>query len=111
MIKVSSIIDKQKAAVRSKAVVLLLLICCFMYHPLFVVVLCWFLFWYASLCVLSCFDEEEKSGCFALIVSCLITVYVPWLILKVPWVGLQCVIVVFPDPTHLLFQARLYLQN
>ena len=25
------------------------------------------------------------------------------LFLKVPWVVLQCVIVVFPDPTHLLF--------
>ena len=28
---------------------------------------------------------------------------VPWLFLMVPWVGLQCVIVVFPDHTHLLF--------
>ena len=26
-----------------------------------------------------------------------------WLFLTVPWVGLQCVIVVFPDHTHLLF--------
>ena len=25
------------------------------------------------------------------------------LFLEVPWVGLQCVIVVFPDHTHLLF--------
>ena len=24
-----------------------------------------------------------------------------WLFLAVPWVGLQCVIVVFPDHTHL----------
>ena len=111
LITVSSIIDKQKAVVCSKVVVLLLLICCFMYLPLFAVVLCWSLYWYALLCVLSSFDEEEKSGCFALIVVCLVTAYVPWLILKVPWVGLQCVIVVFPDPTHLLFQARLYLQN
>ena len=26
-----------------------------------------------------------------------------WLFLTVPWVGLQCVIVVFPDHTHLHF--------
>ena len=26
-----------------------------------------------------------------------------WLFLMVPWVGLQCVIVVFPDHIHLLF--------
>ena len=30
------------------------------------------------------------------------TVSVLWLFLMVPWVGLQCVIVVFPDHTHLL---------
>ena len=28
-------------------------------------------------------------------------VIVVWLFLAVPWVGLQCVIVVFPDQTHL----------
>ena len=30
-------------------------------------------------------------------------VYVLWLFLVVPWVGLQCVIVVYSDHTHLLF--------
>ena len=25
-----------------------------------------------------------------------------WLFIRVPWVGLQCVIVVFPDQSHLL---------
>ena len=34
--------------------------------------------------------------------ECLVTVNVPWLFLIVSWVGLQCVIVVFPDHTHLL---------
>ena len=34
---------------------------------------------------------------------CLVTVNVLWLFLTMPWVGLQCVIVVFPDHTHLLF--------
>ena len=30
------------------------------------------------------------------------TVSVMWLFLAVPWVGLQCLIVVFPDHTHLI---------
>ena len=34
---------------------------------------------------------------------CLVTVIVLWLFLTVSWVGLQCVIVVFPDNTHSLF--------
>ena len=35
---------------------------------------------------------------------CLVTVNVLWLIFTVPWVGLQCVIVVFRDHSHLLFE-------
>ena len=45
-------------------------------------------------------DEEERVGCFALIVLCLVSVNVLWLFLTVPWVGLRCVIVVFPEHTH-----------
>ena len=37
--------------------------------------------------------------------SCFETINVPWLFLTLPRVGLQCVIVVFPDHTHLLFLA------
>ena len=33
---------------------------------------------------------------------CIVTVNVLLLFLTVPWVGLQCVVVVFPDHTHLL---------
>ena len=33
---------------------------------------------------------------------CIVTINVLWLFLRVLWVGLQCVIVVFPDHTHLL---------
>ena len=44
-----------KAAVRSKTVVLLLLIHCFMHLILFVGVLSWSMFCYASLCVCSSF--------------------------------------------------------
>ena len=35
-------------------------------------------------------------------------VNVLWLFLTVRWVGLQCMIVVFPDHTHLLTECRLY---
>ena len=34
---------------------------------------------------------------------CIVTINVLWLFLTVPWVGLQYVIVAFPDHTHLLF--------
>ena len=42
--------------------------------------------------------------------GCLVTVNVLWLFLSVPWVGLQFVIVVFPDYTHLLFAICMSLQ-
>ena len=34
---------------------------------------------------------------------CIVTINVLCLFLTVPWVGLRCVIVVFPDQIHLLF--------
>ena len=34
---------------------------------------------------------------------CIVTINVLWLFLMVPWVGLQRVILVFPDHTHLFF--------
>ena len=97
-----------KVAVRSKAVVLLLLIYSLMYFPLFVWVLCLSLFCYALLCVHSSFSiilKRKKKLVALLLLSnrCIITISVLWLFLKVPWVGLQYVIVVFPDHTHLLF--------
>ena len=72
------------AAVHSKAVVLLLIFC-LMYIPLFVGVLCLFLFWYALpfvfycvfvlVCITFCpllfcnhLEEEERAGCFAFVV-------------------------------------------
>ena len=94
------------AAGPSKA--LLLLIYCLMYFPLFVGVLCLSLFWYALLCVLSNFTiilkrKRELVALLLLSYGCLVTVNVLWLFLKVSWVGLQCVVVVFHDHTHLLF--------
>ena len=37
---------------------------------------------------------------------CIDTVNLLWLFLAVPWFRLQCVIVVFPDHTHLLFAEQ-----
>ena len=55
-------------------------------------------------------EEEEKAGCFAIIVyRCIVTIIVMWLFLTVPLVGLQYVIVVFPDHTHFLFEFVLAL--
>ena len=67
------------------------------------------------LCVLSSFvviwggggreRERERAGRFTLCLSslCIVVVVAMWLFLAVPWVGLQCVIVVFPDHMRLLF--------
>ena len=60
----------------------------------------WPFFWYALLCVLTIF-----AIIFVLIVFLICnTVDVLWLLLTVPWIGLQCVIMVFPDHSYLLFQ-------
>ena len=98
-------------------VVLLLLIYCsmYMYFPLFVCVCVWggggvlslSLFYYALLCVLSSFAillnrKKELSALLLLSNGCLVTVNVLWLFLRLSCAGLQCVIVVFPDHTHLL---------
>ena len=65
-------------------------------------VLCLSLFWYALLCVLSRFAIIlERKILFVLSHSYLVIVYVMWLFITAPWVGLQCVIVVFPDHTRL----------
>ena len=60
---------------------MLLLIYCFMYLPLFGRVLCWSLFWYALLYVLSSFAIilTRKRGLVALLLlsfGCLVTVNV-----------------------------------
>ena len=71
-------------------------------------VLCLSLFCYAILCVNSSFAIilKRKRCLVALLLlsyRCLVIVNVQWLFLTVPLVGLQFVIVVFPDHTHLLF--------
>ena len=57
-------------------------------------------------------DREMVQSCLliALLVLffwCLVTVNVLWFFLTVLWVGLQCMIVVFPDHTHLLFKIAI----
>ena len=81
-----------------------------MYYLLFVGVLCLSLFWCALLCVLSSFAiilkrKRELVALLLLPYRCHVTVNVLWPFLAVPWVGLKCVIVVFPDHTHLLFHS------
>ena len=65
------------------------------------------LFCYALLCVYSRFAIilKRKGKLVALLLSsfrCIVTLNVMWLFLTVPWVGLQHMIVVFPDHTHVL---------
>ena len=79
-----------------------------MYFPLFVGVLCLSLFCYTFLCVHFSFAIilKRKGKLFALPLlsyRCIVTINSLWLFLTVSWVGLQYVIVVFPDHTHLLF--------
>ena len=60
---------------------------------------------------ISCFREtyvifltSNKLVAFLLLsYRCIVTTNVLWLFLTLPWVGLQSVIVVFPNHTHLLF--------
>ena len=76
-----------------------------MYFPLFVRVLCSSLFCYALLCVHSSFAiilKRTRKLVALLLLSyrCVVTINVLCLFLAVPWVGLQYVIVVFPDHNH-----------
>ena len=89
-------------------VLLLLLIYGLMYFPFIVRVLCLYLFCYVLLCVHTSFAIilKRKRKLVALLLlsyRCIVTLNILWLFLTVPWVGLQCMIVVFPDHTHLLF--------
>ena len=94
-----------QAAVRSKAAVLLIY---FFVAPIvcwgFVFNLCFVIQYFVSILFCNNLNGEERAGCFTLTVFiCLVTVSVLWLFLTVPWAGLQCAIVVFPDHTHLPF--------
>ena len=47
--------------------------------------------------------KRKLAALLSLSYRCIVTIYVLWLFLTVRRVGLKCVIVVFPDYTHLLF--------
>ena len=68
----------------------------------------WSLFWHSLLCVLISFAiiltvKRELVALLLLSFGWLVTVNVLWLFLTLLWVGLLCVIVVFPDHTNILF--------
>ena len=73
---------------------------------------CVCLFCNTLLCVHSIFaiimKREIKLVALLLSYRCFVTLNVPWLFLTVTWVGLQCVIVVFPDHTNSLFNVCYY---
>ena len=74
-------------------------------------VLCLSLFCYALLCIHSSFaiTLKRKRKLVALLLlpyRCIVTINVLWLFLTVLWVGLQYVIVVFPDHTHILIDFK-----
>ena len=46
--------------------------------------------------------KRELVALLLLSFECLVTVNVLWLFLTVPWIGLQCVIEVLTDHTHVL---------
>ena len=79
-----------------------------MYFPSSVGALCLALLFYALLCDHSSFAiilKRKRKLVALLLLSyiCIVTINVLWPFLAVLWVGLQCVIVVFSDHTHLLF--------
>ena len=77
-----------------------------MYFPLFVGALCLSLFCYALLCLHSSFAISFKRKRNIVVLLLLSYYYVLWLFLTVPWVGLQCLIVVFPDHTGFVFYMQ-----
>ena len=63
--------------------------------------------YFVSILVLqSSLREEKPISLLLLSYRCIVTINVLWLFLMVPWVGIQCVSVVFPDHTHLLFNVK-----
>ena len=86
----------------------LLLIYCLMYFPLCVGVLRLSLLSYALLLDLQSSWKKRKLVALLLLsyrCTCIVTINVRLLFLTAPWIGLQYVIVIFPDQTHLLFRS------
>ena len=59
--------------------------------------------------VLEIVDNSNRQTCYYCLTDVLLLyISVLWLFLMVLWDGLQCVIVVFPDHTHLIFDQTAY---
>ena len=89
--------------------------CCLLLLSLFVGVLCLPLFCYAVFSVFPNFaiilmGKRELVALTCSVFLMCVPVSVLWFFLTVPWVGLQCVIGVFPHHTHLLFLRRAVAQ-
>ena len=69
----------------------------------FFVGLCFGMHYSVSFLVFQSLDAEESCLLCFYCLSDLVPVNVLWLLLMVPLVGLQYVIVVFPNHTHLIF--------
>ena len=85
-----------------------------MYFPLFVGVLCLSLLCYALHCVYFSFAIilKRKRKLIALLLlsySCIVTINVLWRFLTVPWVCLNCVIVVFSIHNNLPFGILIFM--
>ena len=90
----------------SKAVVLLLLIYCLRCFPLFVevcVCMCSVLHYFVSSFSIILKRKRKLVALLLLSYRCIVTINILRLFLTVRCVGLQCVIMVCPDHTHLLF--------
>ena len=79
-----------------------------MYLPLLVgflslSLICYALFYVRLILAIILKRKRKLVALLILSYRCFVTVNDQWLLLAVPWVGLQCVIVVFPDHTHSLF--------
>ena len=57
----------------------------------------------SSIFAITLMEKRELAALLEFSSWCLVTVSILWLFLTVRLVGLQCVIVVFPDHTQLLF--------
>ena len=63
-------------------------------------VLCWSLVWCVFFIFFAIILMRKRELGALMVLLCLVTVGVLWLFLTVPWIGLQCVILVCPDDTH-----------
>ena len=72
---------------------------------------CYALLFVHSSCAIILMRKRKLGALHNFSYRCIVTINVLWLFLAVRWVGLQCVTVVFPDHTHLLFVSSTLSQT